>query len=106
MTPPVSPNRDPLRLRARLRVVDGRLTWDCPHCDHGRVTDPPNRHSFVLTRIRHHLRYRHGYLGIHDFRPAKPPKPAAAVPLLGLLGRTSGQRATGPRTPPQPPLAA
>ncbi len=64
--------------RLKVRIVDGRATWDCPvpGCDHKDFPPPAHRLAWVLDRARYHLRWAHG-TGRTTNDPQPPPQPAA-----------------------------
>ena len=72
-------NTDPARARAIVTTSGGWITWTCPHCDRpGLVRERARSMHWVLTRIRYHLRWRHGYTALPGWQPARAHRVTAA----------------------------
>ncbi len=84
--------------RLKVRIVEGRVTWDCPLCGHKDFPPPSKRLAWVLDRARYHLRWAHNIgrvptgpipeepdprwtpCGDHDGRHILAARPAATTP--------------------------
>lgn len=71
-------NTDPARARANVTASGGWITWTCPHCKQPVVPTPARSLHWVLTRIRYHMRLRHGYVAIPGWQPDSARRVSAA----------------------------
>lgn len=70
--------------RLKVRIVDGRATWDCPEpgCNHKDFPPPAHRLAWVIDRGLYHLRWKHGIT-------ATTPPPTPAPRTQALAGDTN-----------------